>query len=493
MRTVPLYLNVVRYTILHYFTFLLANAYGGSPLEVMGAIDSSHPFMARGLAGGAEASYFNPALLAYQTPQVSVAFASVFSSFEINLLPRPQGIDIADGIYNARVKTAEGSSQRLTQRPLPTKAIRTQRGSSDPDESNHFLLVGVVKTALENRLALGVYALLPLGALQSQRPFFADEREQYFSNSLHFELYGDRMHTNVIALAIAFRPWRWASLGVGMSITNNAVTRNTIYIADASNQEQAVINSEVDIHTNITPHFGLTIKPWRNLSVNTTVHLSIESRVDGTNKLRFWNFPYPDDQDYILQEFEFMYGTEPLRVGTFVDYTFSLGPASDLAVGLGGTWFNWSSYKNRHVESPAPLFKDTISWSLGIGFDHLAHSLGLDLAFVPTPVPYQDGRTNYVDNTRIGTALSWQLKVPWKSITFAVRLQLQLQKLIERQILKSASAEAPVIDEFPDSIDVETGETIKESQGFQTNNPGYPGYTSSGWLLGGSLTGQIQF
>jgi hypothetical protein len=40
-----------------------------------------------------------------------------------------------------------------------------------------------------------------------------------------------------------------------------------------------------------------------------------------------------------------------------------------------------------------------------------------------------------------------------------------------------------VVDEFPESVDLMTGETLADAVGFQSNNPGYPGYASEGWLF----------
>jgi hypothetical protein len=45
-----------------------------------------------------------------------------------------------------------------------------------------------------------------------------------------------------------------------------------------------------------------------------------------------------------------------------------------------------------------------------------------------------------------------------------------------------------VLDEFPDnSIDVRTNQPVAASAGLQTNNPGYPGFTSTGYMLGAGV------
>jgi hypothetical protein len=43
----------------------------------------------------------------------------------------------------------------------------------------------------------------------------------------------------------------------------------------------------------------------------------------------------------------------------------------------------------------------------------------------------------------------------------------------------------PVIDEYPDSATViRTGLPATDTAGLQTNNPGYPGFDSRGYMLG---------
>ena len=51
---------------------------------------------------------------------------------------------------------------------------------------------GLVVKLFEDYVALGIHGLIPIGDFTRIVAFFNDEREQYFSNSLHPELYGDR-------------------------------------------------------------------------------------------------------------------------------------------------------------------------------------------------------------------------------------------------------------------------------------------------------------
>jgi hypothetical protein len=44
-----------------------------------------------------------------------------------------------------------------------------------------------------------------------------------------------------------------------------------------------------------------------------------------------------------------------------------------------------------------------------------------------------------------------------------------------------------VLDEVPDDAQV-GGAPLAGSEGLQTNNPGWPGFVSSGWIFGGSAS-----
>ena len=66
---------------------------------------------------------------------------------------------------------------------------------------------------------------------------------------------------------------------------------------------------------------------------------------------------------------------------------------------------------------------------------------------------------------------------------------LQLHRLLPRSTTKRDDAAFPVRDEFPDeAYDVFTGKPFDEAVGLQTNNPGWPGWKSSGWLLGAGVS-----
>ncbi len=94
----------------------------------------------------------------------------------------------------------------------------------------------------------------------------------------------------------------------------------------------------------------------------------------------------------------------------------------------------------------------------------------------PTPVPEQNGRTNYADTDThyltLGGGLVWKYE-GWK-------LHLDVYALFmifeQRENIKDINAEEPVIDED------------KNTEGIQSGNPGYPGFSISGYGYGGGIS-----
>lgn len=125
----------------------------------------------------------------------------------------------------------------------------------------------------------------------------------------------------------------------------------------------------------------------------------------------------------------------------------------------------------------------------------------LDAVYQPTPVPEQTGRTNYVDNARIGTAGGLELAWPLSSGELALGVRAEVHGLAARSTRKlrrtTALGEANgsadfVLDEVPDDAQVGTA-PLAGREGLQTNNPGWPRFSSSGWLLGASAAATYRY
>jgi len=475
------------------FPTAIPHAHASPLAETSGASMSENPFSARVLPSGPGSAYFNPALLPQGHSSVQLGTLLIVQDLDIELMPRPNDVDVDRAIYDARVPNPDGSTSRLPIRPLPTADLRNARGSLDPDHHSLFLVGGVVIEPVPDTLALGVYAVVPTRAFQTQTSAFVDEREQYFENSLDFERYGQNFDTNVISMAAGVRPIHWARVGVGVTMTTQGYADNLVFVPDASDQGDMYLSTNVRVETRFRPHAGIAIEPLENLLLTSTLHLPSYNDVTGSNDLQLWNFEYPDGQDSFVQSYAYRTQTSPLRASIGAAYGIT-GP-TEPGIGVAGslTYARWSEYLDRHHQAPLDAWLDTLSAALGARWHGSTHRVGADVVFEPSPVPDQVGRTNYVDNDRLGGALAYGVTWNVEGMTLETGLQLQLHRLLARSIHKSPRATHPIVDEFPSSVDGRTGEAIPSSAGLQTNNPGYPGFASDGWIVGGGLSVTARF
>jgi hypothetical protein len=474
-------------------TVLLDPAYASPMLETVGAATSNNPFTARVLPSGPADAYFNPALLIGQ-PSAQLGSFLVIQDLSLRLKPRPEGIDVDAAIYDARVPNPDGSTSRMPTRPLPTSALRNPRGSVSPDHDSLFLVGGAVVEPIPNTLALGVFALLPTRAFQTQSSRFVDEREQYFSNSLSFERYGENFDTNLVAFGMGLRILPRLDAGLGLTLTTEGEADNEIFVPDASNQDVMHINTNVRVMTRLRPHAGLAFEPIDHLRLSSTVHLPSSNEVSGENDLQLWNFEYPPGQQSFRQSYTYRTQYMPLRVALGLAHDSIRSPDGEgWAAGATVTYTRWSDYLNRHRQEPLDAWVDTLSIAAGARWQGEVHRVGADVDYAPSPVPDQVGRTNYVDNDRLGSAVTYGIAWSIGDIRLETGLHLQAHRLIERSVTKSTRATNPVVDEFPSSIDGRTGVPIPQSAGLQTNNPGYPGFSSEGWLFGAGVSITARF
>jgi hypothetical protein len=100
-----------------------------------------------------------------------------------------------------------------------------------------------------------------------------------------------------------------------------------------------------------------------------------------------------------------------------------------------------------------------------------------------------------VDNDRLAASGGFEYAVKALGGTLKTGIQLQLHRLLPRETRKLATPTSAdginrhphlVADEVPDDA-VLNGEPVRGRQGLQTNNPGWPGFSSEGWILGGGI------
>jgi len=475
----------------------MAAVCGGGPaaaspvLELAGGI-SGGGFNARVVGTGPESAYFNPALLPLAPDSVDVSFFMLGDDTRISVRDRPAGSDIAGSIYNAWLGDGQGGIEPLDSSPLATGDLSPRQGGRVAGGFRTYLAVGMSKHLIEDKLVVGLLLVVPTSKLQGQQAFYNDEREQYFSNSLHFELLEDRLDLITFAFALGSRLSDMISVGVGFTAGIETNARTPVYTPDGNDLGNVLLDSDVSVNFKLSPHFGVTAQPTDRVLLAASLHTPTEITVSGRNELQVAN----GIND--VQEFQFTNGYEPmeLTLGGAADIWRSLPARRAVQAVMTTSYRTWSNYIDRHGDAPLDEWNDTFSVAMGGRYRTGITTFYLDGAFVPSPVPAQTGRTNYVDNHRVSVTSGVRTVTRILGVDVKGGFQLQAHYLVPRSVTKRDDAAHPVVDEFPDNAvdpSVDPSAFLPEAQGLQTNNPGYPGYRSNGWILGAGITLSADF
>ena len=420
----------------------------------------------------------NPAALALLGEGVWLGLSLAGGDLDLSYLGRPQGSDISAQVFDAWPSPAG--------KPMPT-AMLAPRGGSNPDFSVWMLDAGFVRRL--GPLVLGFSTVLPLGALQNQQPFFNDQRQQYFDNSLHFELLGDRLETSQMAVALAASPLPWLHLGAGLTLQSASTASTGVFVQDALDRDGALYLPRVRVKNSFAAQASAAFVPG-GAGGDLAIFLRWQGPAASTVEARSSQLIYglePDDQGGSAQDF--VYGWLPHRLGLGASRSFHPSPGLALEAQLDASWWQWSAYRNRSGDRPLDTWQNTMPLSGALLLRPRGlPNLGLSALFAPSPVPPQVGRENHLDSNRLGLALALGLPFRLAGTAFELRLAGQAHWYQDRSVRKDLGAAHPVSDEFPDS-DSADGASLADSAGLQTNNPGYPGYALGGvlWHLGLSL------
>jgi long-chain fatty acid transport protein len=478
-------------------------AHASPLLELAGSVGDQGGRQGRNRANGVSAAYFNPALLVDAPMGVTAGVVLLHSAIDVDLASRSEPrADVPTDLENG----AHADGSRWDGYPLGTEVLqhgreesaihsattaRPRQAAGSGKSTQTYEAFGIVAQFFERRLSLGMYGLIPNGNFLRLRSFYADEREQYLSNSLHPELYGDRTTPLAMAVGAGYRFGRAFSLGLGSCFTVRAAAATPVFVADASRLQDLVLNVDAKAHLSVAPHGGFAYTPHARFRITGTLHA-------------------PQKQE-VTAQIDFLLATG-LQQASSVRFVFdwmpwqaSLGSSVDLlqsaerivTLSASALYGRWSGYIDRHGERPAAglAWQDTITPALGVRGSFHALRLALDLEYKPTPVPLQFGRSNYVDNDRIGTNLGADYAFKVLDTTLRVGISLQGFWLLHRYVRKltpptfaDGRSRTPslVKDEVPDDGQV-GGTPIPGAKGLQTNNPGWPGFASGGWLTTAGL------
>jgi long-chain fatty acid transport protein len=479
-----------------------AIAHASPLIETMGAVGDNAGFQGVVSGPGSASTYFNPALLTDADDGLTVGFALISQQLGVTLEGRPPGADVPLVVGTRGVVGPNG--QPLPSDVVPTQwlnqgcaagsssgqcpapggfAARPRQGQGTGSQTLTYLTIGFAKHIVKDRLTLGLYAMLPISNFTTAQAFYPDEREALFSNSLHPELYGDRLTAVSIVCGLAFKVLPTLSIGAAVSVGLANAATSQDYVQSATDYSTLLLDNKITTAVNFAPTLGLAYAPtpWLHIgaaihapesfTVNTTVDATLPTGIEsGTTQKNVF--------DWMPWSVAAGIQAEIARRG---DYTASVVASLDYGF--------WSAYEDRQGQSPSTYgpglgFHDTMSGALGLRHTYKNLRAFTDLRYIPSPVPTQIGNSNYVDNNRFGIGVGGDI------LLTLLKLRPGFQVFADRFIPRSNQKEDSLItDQVPDGSTVSsTGATVPASQGVQTNNPGYPGFSSGGWLWGGAVT-----
>ncbi len=487
---------------------------GASPLfELVGDAQGRGGLTARVNADGAAAAYFNPALLIDVQPGVDIGVYFVATEIGITLDGRSSAAMCAGGACDVRAVSGRGpesfrhagSGDPIADPTMPTAwledgtpnlAARPRQGDGTGHVKHAYQTLGLVTPVLGGRLMLGLYALIPLGEFTTARSFYNDEREQYFSNSLHPELYGDRMTATSLAFGGGFRVH--PTLAVGATFTLSLANRAAapVYVSNLNDLDTTLLDSDIAVEAAVSPHFGLNWTPRDDVQVAATVHTPQSFQITTA-----FNYVLATGQEQST-ELHFTHSYMPLTAAAAGSYRLAAA-GRPLTLSAQATWARWSQYQDRHSHRPDGEYawSDTIAAAVGARWDVGPVFAWMDVAYQPSPVPPQTGRSSYVDNDRAGVAVGVDRVIRLWSSRFRIGASLLGQALFSRHVTKFTAPVGAGADEYPelvrdevpdDAIDV-LGQPVPGREGLQTNNPGFPGFASKGFIGGGGVHVAIEY
>ena len=330
----------------------------------------------QGLGGGGgaliddhAALYLNPAALALGSVSAALSLDGAYDRTTILLMPRPAGYD-----------------------PLGYEARQSARRDLDGARKTGTVLLGLKVRPFDEDLTVAFLALSSFEGLGRVSTAFPDEREQFFSNQLRFELLGERARGELFAVGGSFRLRPWISLGLGVLLLPKIAVTTRLLTPNPSDPGDAELNNDVSNGMEQALTAGVLLTPSGPFRFGLSFQDALYLNLDGANRIELAGV----DASLVSQDFAVAQSYSPLRLMASASYE---GP-SGWQLAVDSTWRAWSRYVDQHQRSVA--FDDTFDLRVGIELPFDQRSvLRIGGGYTPSPVPAQTGRSNYVDNDRV--------------------------------------------------------------------------------------------
>ncbi|CAN5151773.1 hypothetical protein BH09MYX1_BH09MYX1_20870 [soil metagenome] len=484
-------------------TLSLSTSASATPtLDTLGPVGSRGGFTSAVSDPSAASAYFNPAMLGDAKDDFLLGFSVLTEQISLTLDGRRSGGDVplavggrdivgpgGQPIPNQTVPTQwlqEGceTGTNVGQCPAPAFAKRARQAAGSSNKTYAYLTLGAVKQLVKDRLTIGLFLTLPLVNLTTARSFYNDEREALFGNSLHPELYGDRLTEISIALAASFRILKGLDFGLGTTIGLSNQASAQTYVRESANYDSLLLNNDIAVQAALSPIVGVRWTPIDRLRFGGVLHAPHSLEIDASI-----GAPLPTGTSSATTRKQ-VHDWLPWRIGIAAEADFLKTAHYTGTVAAQVEWGAWSGYQDRHGASPQDYgadlaWKNTLTWSVGVKHHWKSLAGYMDFQYAPSPVPLQVGQSNYVDSDRFGAATGASLDFTLGGVHLRPGIQLVGYRMAYRYQKKD---DARLVDELPDGSRFgSTGDPVPGARGLQTNNPGWPGFTSEGWVYGGSL------
>jgi long-chain fatty acid transport protein len=474
------------------------------PFELMGSPLGSGGLSARATGADSGSAYFNPARLARAKPGLELGWFVLNDAIDLTLYARDPAVDVPVAALNEfegnfpSIPTTwlqDGCDSSMGGRCVTKLAPRPRQGNGSSGNTHVYQVFGLVTEVVPRWLKLSLYGMVPFDAFMKGQQFFVDEREQFFTNSLHPELYSDRLTAMALAFGAGSQVTNWLALGVGVTLSLTNTAEAGTFVGNSNMiSETLLLDTNIKVATGIAPNIGAVLTPLEDLDVSVTVHAPQKMEI----KTGFSTFLPNGDLQRADRTATLAW--EPWKFGLGAQYDFVHTAEHRLGAVVSATYSLWSGYLNRQTQQPQQGYgwSNTFGFTLGLRHVYAERlTVGVDASYEPSPVPPQTGRTNYVDNDRyaLGGTVNYNIKLAEK-MSLRLGAQGQVHILPQRTQTKIDPTKPPyagqpfsqlVQDEWVDGARNNRDEVIQESFGLQTNNPGWPGFSSKGMIVGAGV------
>ncbi len=457
---------------------------------------------------GPSALYLNPALMTVDSGGIWMALSLAVNGLSIERDARDARFDVPPSIYDTQ------TTGWTIDRPLPTDSLRPREDTADLPTTK-LLSLTAITSFLDELIQLGLSVSLPLSDWVSFDAWYNDEREQFFSNQLHFERFGEFDQVLAITPGVAFAPGSWLSIGVAFPIDLVLAMEAQLLLTDGAQWEYGYFNSGARLTPVVRPIVGLAFVTPVGLQFGLVYRRQSYADVAVDIDLQIWNgeliSPETGEvQSHFGQHHRTVLGFKPMEIAAaaaFVKRSYS--------VEIGATFERWSKYLDRHGNQwthPSwradttvpgwddrwsdPTFEDVVSARLGGHWQpNPRFDLRAGVAYHPSPMPSLKGRYNYVDNTLLLYSLGVGVELGIFGRAITLDLTGQLWQMLGRDVSKNNFDEQSggIIDEVPDDVVDFEGQPLDLPQPLQSNNPGMPGFSFGGVVFNGMVMIGVPF